>query len=179
LDFGDQVVLTLRLFRDRPKILKEYQERFKYILVDEYQDTNWAQNELVKLLASNSKNICVVADDDQSIYRFRGAAISNVLEFKKTYPKARVVSLIENYRSTQPLLDSSYRLIKHNDPDRLEVREKISKKLLAVRKNKGRGPTELFADTLSEEADLVAKEIENLTRGFHPKQPGKKSSWKV
>jgi len=174
LDFGDQVVLTLRLFRDRPKILKGYQERFKYILVDEYQDTNWAQNELVKLLASYTKNICVVADDDQSIYRFRGAAISNVLEFKKTYPKAKVVSLIENYRSTQPLLDSSYRLIKHNDPDRLEVREKISKKLLAVRKNKGRGPTELFADTSSEEVDIVAKEIERLTLGSDKKQRGKK-----
>ncbi len=164
LDFGDQVVMTLRLFRDRPKILREYQDRFKYILVDEYQDTNWAQNELVKLLAGSNKNICVVADDDQSIYRFRGAAISNVLEFKKTYPKAKIVSLIENYRSTQPLLDSSYRLIKHNDPDRLEVREKISKKLTSTRKEKGRVPTELYADTLSEEADLVAKEVEKLTK---------------
>lgn len=163
LDFGDQVILTVRLFRDRAKILKEYQEKFKYILVDEYQDTNWAQNELVKLLASSKKNICVVADDDQSIYRFRGASISNVLEFKKEYPKTKIVSLIENYRSTQPLLDSSYKLIKHNNPDRLEVREKINKKLSAVRKEKGNPPIELFADTLSEEADLVASEIEKLT----------------
>ena len=133
--------------------------------MDEFQDTNWAQNELVKLLSAHKKNICVVADDDQSIYRFRGAAISNVLEFKKTYPKAKVVSLIENYRSTQPLLDNSYKLIKHNNPDRLEVKEKISKKLIAARKVKGRGPVELFADTASEEADLVAAEIETLTRG--------------
>lgn len=164
LDFGDLVVGTLRLFRDRPRVLKEYQDRFQYILVDEYQDTNWAQNELVKLLASSKKNICVVADDDQSIYRFRGAAISNVLEFKKTYPKAKIVTLSENYRSTQPLLDSAYRLIRHNDPDRLEVREKINKKLVSTRKEKGILPQELYADTLSEEADLVAKEIERLTR---------------
>jgi DNA helicase-2/ATP-dependent DNA helicase PcrA len=173
LDFGDQVVMTLRLFRDRPKILREYQDRFKYILVDEYQDTNWAQNELVKLLAGAKKNICVVADDDQSIYRFRGAAISNVLEFKKTYPKAKIVSLIENYRSTQLLLDSAYRLIKHNDPDRLEVREKISKKLVATRKEKGKAPTEIYADTLSEEADLVAKEIEKLRK----KEKGKSQKY--
>ena len=173
LDFGDQVVMTLRLFRDRPKILKACQSRFKYVLVDEYQDTNWAQNELVKLLVGLKKNICVVADDDQSIYRFRGAAISNVLEFKKTYPRAKIVSLIENYRSTQPLLDSSYRLIKHNDPDRLEFQEKISKKLISTRKEKGRVPTELYADTLSEEADLVAKEIERLSR----KEKGKSKKY--
>ncbi len=162
LDFGDLVSLTLRLFRKRPSIRKEYQEKFKYILVDEYQDTNWAQNELVKFLAKPKNNVCVVADDDQSIYRFRGAAISNVLEFKKTYPKAKIVTLIENYRSLQPILDSSYRLIKHNDPDRLEVREKISKKLISVRNEIGAPPVEIYADTLSEETDFVAKEIEKM-----------------
>src|SRR3989344_7617236 len=164
VDFGDQITLTLKLFREKPTILKKYQQQFKYVLVDEFQDTNWAQNELVKLLAKPRNNICVVADDDQSIYRFRGAAISNVLEFKKTYPKARIISLIENYRSTQPLLDSSYRLIKHNDPDRLEVREKISKKLISKRKEKGLPPVEIYSDTLSEEADLVAKEVHKLSR---------------
>src|SRR3989344_6911401 len=164
MDFGDLVIITLRVFRERPKILREYQERFKYILVDEYQDTNWAQNELVKLLAKQSSNICVVADDDQSIYRFRGAAISNVLEFKKTYRKAKIVTLAENYRSTQPLLDSSYRLIRNNDPDRLEAREKISKKLISRRKEKGLPPVELYSETLSEEADLVAKEVHKLSR---------------
>lgn len=162
LDFGDQVVMALRLFRKRPKILKEYQKRFKYILVDEYQDTNWAQNELVKLLAKQKNNLCVVADDDQSIYRFRGAAISNVLEFKKTYPKAKIVSLIKNYRSNQNLLDASYRLIQHNNPDRLEVAEKINKKLISVKKDKGQLPREIYASTLSEQTDLVAKEIKKL-----------------
>lgn len=94
VDFGDQVVLTLRLLREKPRVLKKCREQFKYILVDEFQDTNWAQNELVKLLAKPKNNVCVVADDDQSIYRFRGAAISNVLEFKETYPKAKIVTLL-------------------------------------------------------------------------------------
>lgn len=163
LDFGDQVCLTLKLFRDRPAILKKYQQRFKYVLVDEYQDTNFAQTELVKMLAKPKNNICVVADDDQSIYRFRGAAISNVLDFKQTYKKAKVVSLVLNYRSTQGILDSAYRLIRHNDPDRLEVAEKISKRLISVSK-KTSFPKEIYAETLSNEADLVAAEIDKLVK---------------
>jgi len=179
LDFGDQVVKTIELFQKRPKILSKYQEQFKYILVDEYQDTNYAQNELVKILARNHKNICVVGDDDQSIYKFRGAAISNILEFVKDFPKAKQVVLTQNYRSTQPTLDSAYRLIRHNDPDRLEVQNRIDKKLKSIhpwgvpghnsahprgkiRTGKGIPPQEIFADTISEEADLVASEIEKL-----------------
>ncbi|MBI2598777.1 UvrD-helicase domain-containing protein [Candidatus Curtissbacteria bacterium] len=161
LDFGDQVVKTIELFTKRPKILTTYQSQFKYILVDEYQDTNYAQNELVKLLASARKNICVVGDDDQSIYKFRGAAISNILEFKKTYPKAVQVVLTQNYRSTQAILDSAYKLIRHNDPDRLEVQNKIDKKLKSIT-GQGIPPQEIFADTISEEADAVAAEIEKL-----------------
>ena len=162
LDFGDQVVKTIELFTRRPKLLKNYQQQFKYILVDEYQDTNFAQNELVKTLASSHKNICVVGDDDQSIYKFRGAAISNILEFKKNYPKTKQVVLTVNYRSTQKILDSAYRLIRHNDPNRLEVQNKIDKKLKSIKTNVGHLPQEIFADTLSEEADLVAEEIERL-----------------
>jgi len=180
VDFGDQVVLTLRLLREKPRILKKYRQQFKYILVDEFQDTNWAQNELVKLLAKPKNNVCVVADDDQSIYRFRGAAISNVLEFKKTYSKAKIVTLIENFRSGQAILDSAYRLIRHNDPDRLEVKENVNKKLVAVRKDpladEGEPPKEVFAETLSEEADLVAKEIERLTK--KSKGKGQKCNFK-
>ena len=164
VDFGDQVLLTLRLLREKPRILKKYRQQFRYILVDEYQDTNWAQNELVKLLTKPKNKVCVVADDDQSIYRFRGAAISNVLEFKKTYPKAKIVTLLENFRSGQAILDSAYRLIRHNDPDRLEVKEKVNKKLVAVRKDVGGPPKEVFAETLSEEADLVAEKIARLTK---------------
>ncbi|MEX0622123.1 MAG: ATP-dependent DNA helicase [Candidatus Woykebacteria bacterium] len=168
VDFGDQITLTLRLFREKPGVLRKYQKQFKYVLVDEFQDTNWAQDELVKLLVEPKDNICVVADDDQSIYRFRGAAISNVLEFKKTYPKAKIVTLLENFRSGQPILDSAYRLIRHNDPDRLEVREKIDKKLKSVKKNPPAGgsgpPKEIYAETLSVEADAIAKKIKDLTK---------------
>ena len=162
LDFGDQVVKTIELFQKRPKILKNYQGKFKYILVDEYQDTNFAQNELVKMLAERHKNICVVGDDDQSIYKFRGAAISNILEFKKNFPAAKQVVLTVNYRSTQAILDSAYRLIRHNDPDRLEVKNQIVKKLKSQREKHGLPPQEIFVDTISEEADLVASEIEKL-----------------
>src|SRR3989344_3018102 len=166
LDFGDQVVKPLDLLRSRPKILAGYQDKFKNILVDEYQDTNYAQNELVKLLAQKRKNICVVGDDDQAIYKFRGAAISNILEFKKNYPKAKQVVLTQNYRSTQAILDSSYKLISPNNPDRLEIRNKITKKLKSEKGKKGLPPKLLFGVTLSEEIDLVTAEIESLRKDF-------------
>lgn len=132
LDFGDLITYTIKLFKDRPNVLKKYQEKFKYILVDEFQDTNFAQNELVNLLAKKNKNITIVGDDNQSIYRFRGAAISNIIQFKNTYKDAKIVTLNENYRSTQTILDGAYRLIKHNDPDTLEYQLGISKKLKAA-----------------------------------------------
>lgn len=162
LDFGDQVTKTIGLFKKHPAILKKYQSQFKYILVDEYQDTNFAQNELVKILASAHKNICVVGDDDQSIYKFRGAAISNILEFVKDFKNVKQVVLTENHRSTQSILNCAYTLIRHNDPYRLEVQNKIDKKLKSTKNKPGIPPQELFADTLSEEADLVASEIEKL-----------------
>jgi len=168
LDFGDQVIKTIELFNKHPNILKKYQNQFKYILVDEYQDTNYAQNELVKTLASSHKNICVVGDDDQSIYKFRGAAISNILEFKKNFPKTKQVVLTQNYRSTQSILDCAYRLISHNNPNRLEIQNKIEKKLTSTRSKIGPLPQELFADTISEEADLVASEIEKLVKKSQP-----------
>jgi len=164
IDYGDQVFLTLKLLRDRPKLLKEYQSKFKYILVDEYQDTNYSQNELVKLLAYSHKNICVVGDDDQSIYKFRGASISNILKFKNDYPESTQIILRKNYRSTQSLLDSSYRLIQFNNPDRLEFKNKIDKKLISARKKQGEPVKEFSFQTLSEEADFVAAEIENLLK---------------
>ncbi|MFQ6109934.1 MAG: ATP-dependent helicase, partial [Candidatus Aminicenantales bacterium] len=129
IDFEDQVWLVLELFRKRPSILREFQEKYKYILVDEFQDTNFAQFELIKELAVPHRNVTVVADDDQSIYKFRGAAISNVLHFRKAYTDAEIIVLTENYRSTQEILDASYRLIRHNDPERLEVREGFDKRL--------------------------------------------------
>ena len=105
--------------------------RHRYILVDEFQDTNHAQWETVKLLAAEHGNVTVVGDDDQSIYRFRGAALGNILGFREAYPKATSVVLVDNYRSRQSILDASHRLIRHNDPDRLEAREGLDKRLKA------------------------------------------------
>ncbi len=164
IDYGDQVYLTLKLLKEKPKSLKDYQQKFKYILVDEYQDTNYAQNELVKLLANSHENICVVGDDDQSIYKFRGASISNILKFKQDYKKTKQVVLNQNYRSSQNLLDTSYRLIQFNNPDRLEVKNKIDKKLKSARKIIGDPPKEASFQTLSEEADFVASEVERLVK---------------
>ena len=130
-DFGDLITYTRKLFKERPNILRVYQERFKYILIDEFQDTNFAQNELAILLAGKNKNITAVADDDQAIYRWRGAAVSNVIQFRSNFPKTRIIVLSKNYRSTQEILDRSYDLIQHNNPDRLEVIEKINKKLVS------------------------------------------------
>ena len=163
MDFGDLIVKTLALFRRRPNILRQYQKQFKYVLVDEFQDTNYAQNELAILLASKDKNITVTGDDDQSIYRFRGAAISNIIQFRKTYPKAKIVVLIKNYRSAQEILDRAYDLIQHNNPDRLEVVEKIDKKLVSQRKQ-AKGEIEfIHMDRVENEADRVAKKVRELT----------------
>src|SRR3990167_9477274 len=137
MDFSDLISNTLLLFRKRKNILKKYQKQFKFILVDEFQDTNYAQNELAILLAGDDKNITVVADDDQSIYRFRGAAVSNVLQFKKNFPESIVITLVENYRSTPAILNASYSLIQHNNPNRLEIVEKIDKKLKSQSKSPG------------------------------------------
>jgi len=164
IDFGDQISLVLRLLREHPQTRRALQKRLKYILVDEFQDTNYAQFEMVKLLAqSEEPNITVVADDDQSIYKFRGAAISNVLQFQETYPQAKTVVLVENYRSTQKILDSAYKLIRHNDPDRLEVKNSIDKKLRA--QNIGELAVQhLHYDSITTESDAVAKLIADKVR---------------
>ncbi|MCX6808216.1 MAG: ATP-dependent helicase, partial [Candidatus Berkelbacteria bacterium] len=160
LDFGDQIFLTHKLLSTNKKVLKECRNRFKFILVDEFQDTNFGQNEVVKLLAGEDKNITVVGDDDQSIYRFRGASISNIMEFMKSFPDAKQVVLNENYRSTQEILDASYKLIQHNNPDRLEIENKIDKRLVSPKS--GSKPELLFCDNLSCEADKVVEKIEEL-----------------
>ncbi|MBI2405893.1 UvrD-helicase domain-containing protein [Candidatus Microgenomates bacterium] len=164
MDFGDLITNALLLFRRRPAILKRYQQQFKYILVDEFQDTNYAQNELAILLAGKRANITAVADDDQSIYRFRGAAVSNVMQFRKHFPKTKIVTLTQNYRSTQEILDKAYELIQHNNPDRLEVKEKIDKKLVSVRKIRGEHTEFLYTDRVENEADRVAKTILSLVQ---------------
>lgn len=115
LDFDDLIVLTVRLFEECPDVLEYYQNRFKYILVDEYQDTNHAQYKLVSLMAKKRRNLCVVGDDDQSIYKFRGADIGNILGFEDEFEDCRVIKLEENYRSTQCILDAANAVIKNND----------------------------------------------------------------
>ena len=114
LDFDDLLLKAVELFRSDPEVLDYYQERFRYIMVDEYQDTNAVQFEFVSLLASRYKNLCVVGDDDQSIYRFRGADIGNILGFERVFPGAKVVKLEQNYRSTQNILDAANEVIAHN-----------------------------------------------------------------
>lgn len=114
LDFDDLIVKTVELFRNHPEVLDHYQERFRYIMVDEYQDTNTAQFQFVSLLAGKYQNLCVVGDDDQSIYKFRGANIGNILNFEKVFPKAKVIKLEQNYRSTGNILNAANAVISHN-----------------------------------------------------------------
>ncbi|MBP1558203.1 MAG: UvrD-helicase domain-containing protein [Oscillospiraceae bacterium] len=114
LDFDDMILLTVQLFEQFPEVLEKYRNRFRYIMVDEYQDTNHKQFRLVELLAGGSKNICVVGDDDQSIYKFRGATIENILSFEQQYPGASVIRLEENYRSTGTILDAANEVIANN-----------------------------------------------------------------
>lgn len=169
LDFGDLVNYTLRLLKERKGVLKKLRDQFQYILVDEFQDTNYAQYELIKLLAGESANLTVVGDDDQSVYKFRGASISNILQFKKDYPKAAEVVLTENYRSCQNILDLSYNFIQLNNPQRLEValskgkKKKLSKKLTAAHDRAGI-IRHLHADTLEHEVESIIKEIVELKK---------------
>jgi len=165
LDFGDLIIWTLKLFSKRSNILLEYKNRFKHIMIDEFQDTNWAQYKLIKLLAPSESNpdLVVVGDDNQSIYKFRGAAISNILDFKKDYPSACEIILNKNYRSFQKILDLAHILVKNNDPDTLEVKLGISKKLESQR-SKGKGDCVFYValDTAESEAEFVAEEIIKL-----------------
>jgi DNA helicase II / ATP-dependent DNA helicase PcrA len=158
LDFGDLIHYTLKLFKERPSVLKEYSDRYTQIMVDEFQDTNFAQNRIVNLLAQKHRNITVVGDDDQSIYKWRGASLSNIMTFREAFPEAKACVLNNNYRSSQNILDFSHALIKNNDPFRLEASENLSKRLMA---HKGEGtPIEVrhFDDYLKE-AENIAEEI--------------------
>ncbi len=158
MDFGDLINYCLKLFKKRTLILEKYRKKFKYILVDEFQDTNWSQYELIKLLAAPKNNLTVCADDDQAIYRWRGASFSNILQFKKDFPKAKQISLIKNYRSAQDILDLAYKFIKANNPDRLEYVSKINKKLIA--NNGGKALIEhISAKNLDEEVKKTVEKI--------------------
>jgi DNA helicase II / ATP-dependent DNA helicase PcrA len=212
LDFGDLIIWTLKLFKTRPTILKKYQTQFKHILVDEFQDTNYAQYELVKTLfpvtgtdnraapmgktpatepgklaeTANEKSentageklkekntakettptelegrsLLAVGDDSQSIYKFRGAAISNIMQFREDYKEAETVTLIENYRSTQQILDPAYKLIQNNNPDTLEDKLGISKELKSKLETESKiNPQIIQTDTGEEEVEFIVEKI--------------------
>jgi DNA helicase-2/ATP-dependent DNA helicase PcrA len=158
-DYSDLISHVLKIFRTRPQILARYQKQFKYVLIDEFQDTNYAQNGLAVLLAGKKKNITVVGDDDQAIYRWRGAAISNMMHFRKIFPKVKIIVLTKNYRSTKEILDRSYDLIQKNNPDRLEIAAKIDKKLDSARRVSGERIQLIYTDRVENEAEEVAKSI--------------------
>jgi DNA helicase-2/ATP-dependent DNA helicase PcrA len=153
LDFDDLIMLTVKLFKNYPSLLKKYQNLFSYILVDEFQDTNFAQYYLLKLLASSHKKICVVGDDDQSIYRFRGADINNIFNFEKDFPGTKVVKLEQNYRSTKNILNVSEAVILKNT-------ERKYKKLWTDRI--GEKVNFCCLNTCEEEAQYIAKIIKEL-----------------
>jgi len=165
MDYGDLIIKTLMLFRKRPNRLKEYRKQFKHILVDEFQDTNISQYELIKLLAPprGDSDLTVVGDDSQSIYKFRGAAVSNILNFIKTYKKAKTVILRKNYRTTQAILNPAYKLISHNNPDTLETKLGIDKDLISMTNPKGGESIKFFhKDRVENEAEAVAREVQKL-----------------
>ncbi len=165
LDFGDLIVYCLKLFNERQNILKFFQKKFSYLMVDEFQDTNWAQYELVKLLVKKSQNLLVVGDDDQAIYKFRGASLANIMQFKEDYPKAKEVLLTDNYRSYQEILDKAYLLIKNNNPYRLEEKLGINKKIKSKIKNEA-GEKIVFYNYPNSEEELtqVAKKIKEIIK---------------
>jgi DNA helicase-2/ATP-dependent DNA helicase PcrA len=169
VDFGDQIHRTLALLRTRQDVLAKLRARYRYVLVDEFQDTNHAQLEMLALLAGDHGNLTVVGDDDQAIYRWRGAAAANLLAFRRRYAGARQVVLVENYRSTQVILDSAARLVSYNNPHRLEASFGIDKRLRSLRPA-GAPVRHLAFDTVSAEADAVAAAIdERLSQGRRPR----------
>ncbi|WP_022761929.1 ATP-dependent helicase [Butyrivibrio sp. AD3002] len=156
MDFDDLLLNTVKLFKDEPEVLAQYQERFRYIMVDEYQDTNNVQFEFVRLLADRYKNLCVVGDDDQSIYRFRGANIRNILDFEKVYPDATVIKLEQNYRSTQSILDAANAVIRNN----------YGRKDKALWTDEGKGELVRLkvVNQAPEEAEFIASEVCKLKK---------------
>ncbi|MFM8629690.1 MAG: ATP-dependent helicase, partial [Candidatus Limnocylindrus sp.] len=171
LDFGDQVLLAYELLRGDPLVAARVRERHRWLLGDEYPDTNRLQGALVDLIAEGSRNLTAVGDDDQSIYRFRGAAIENILGFVDRYPDATKVVLTRNYRSTTPILAAARRLIRFNDPERLETKLGISKELRAEAEGSAPHPVAFRRfRTTADEADWIASEIRSsITSGRLPR----------
>ncbi|MGE0880856.1 MAG: DNA helicase PcrA [Acidimicrobiia bacterium] len=159
MDFDDLLTVTVRLLRQNPDVLEYYQNRFQHVMVDEYQDTNAAQNELVLLIGAEHRNVCVVGDSDQSIYRFRGADISNILQFEEAFPDATVITLEQNYRSTQTILDAANAVIEHNQGRK--------PKSLWTDQGAGEQIVRFHADDEGDEAQWVARNIADLHDNGH------------
>lgn len=154
LDFDDLIMITIRLFKEVPEVLEYYQDRFQYIHVDEYQDTNHTQYTLVKLLAKNHENICVVGDSDQSIYRWRGADIQNILSFSKDYPTAKTIMLEQNYRSTKTILQAANAVIKNNSsrfPKELRTDNQEGEKISVYRAYNEKAEAQFVVKTIQEQ----------------------------
>ena len=156
LDFDDLLMKTVELFETCPEVLEYYQERFRYLMVDEYQDTNLVQFRFISLLAAKYRNLCVVGDDDQSIYKFRGADIKNILEFEHVFPDARVIRLEQNYRSTQNILDAANEVIRNNSQRK--------EKTLWTDNEKGKQVAFRQLMNAFEEAEYIAGEIQKKKR---------------
>ena len=154
LDFDDLIMTTIQLFQRVPEVLEYYQRKFQYIHVDEYQDTNRAQYMLVKLLASRFQNLCVVGDSDQSIYRWRGADIANILSFEKDYPRSTVIMLEQNYRSTKRILNAANEVIQKNSNRK--------PKNLWTENHEGEKISYYRADTEQSEAQFVTGKIKEM-----------------
>ena len=158
VDFDDMLMLTYRIFKEYPEVLQKYRERYRYLMVDEYQDTNGAQFTLVKMLAGESCNLCVVGDDDQSIYSWRGADVGNILDFPELFPGTKVVKLEQNYRSCSAILDAANAVISQGGDSR-----RHTKKLWSAL-GQGKTPEIITLDNGESEADFIARLIEQLRR---------------
>ncbi|HBF76874.1 MAG TPA: DNA helicase PcrA [Clostridiaceae bacterium] len=169
LDFDDIINKTVKLFQTYPDVLNHYQRKFKYILVDEYQDTNRAQYELINLLAKGHKNLCVVGDDDQSIYMFRGADVRNILDFEKDYPSCKVIKLEQNYRCTKKILDAANYVIANNEqrkPKKLWTENKTGDNIKFYRAENERGEARFILDEIKDltSTDFKYKDVAILYR---------------
>jgi DNA helicase-2/ATP-dependent DNA helicase PcrA len=168
LDFSDLVFYLVRMLKKRKTVLRTIQKKFRYILVDEFQDTNIGQYDLIKLICppKTNPNLTVVGDDSQAIYKFRGASISNILNFLKDYPRAKQITLIQNYRSRQEILDIAYKLIQNNNPNTLEFKLGISKKLFTNNPSQQRSVEFHLLEDKNKEADFIANKIKQLTKTY-------------
>lgn len=165
LDFGDLILNTIRLFKGHPDILDKYRTQFQHILVDEFQDTNIAQIELIALLANEQRNICAVGDDDQGIYRFRGASYASFLKFKEKFPDVKSLRLTQNYRSSKKILQVADRLIKYNDPDRYDAN-----KALWTKSPSGADVELINASSYAQEARIVVDKIKSIYASLPEKE---------